>query len=99
MGDGCRDRDERIGTALVKAIVADDWSVLRGGVAAVLAQCGVPPPMHAATGTEAVAAAEQNPVDLVVLGAVPDVTPPTAISEMSLPARSSIFSRSPKDRR
>lgn len=66
----------------MKAIVADEWSVLRGGVAAVLAQCGVTTPVQAATGTEAVAAAERSPVDLVVLGAVPDVTAAKAVERL-----------------
>jgi DNA-binding NarL/FixJ family response regulator len=66
----------------MKAIVADEWSVLRGGVAAVLAQCGVSTPIQAATGTEAVAAAERDAVDLVVLGTVPDVTPAVALARL-----------------
>jgi DNA-binding NarL/FixJ family response regulator len=66
----------------VKALVADEWSVLRGGVAAVLAQCGVTTPVHAGTGTEAVAAVEQTPYDLVVIGTVPDIAPATAVARV-----------------
>jgi DNA-binding NarL/FixJ family response regulator len=66
----------------MRAVVADEWSVLRGGVAAVLAQCGVSTPLQATTGTEAVAAVEATPYDLVVLGAVPDVAPATAVARL-----------------
>lgn len=66
----------------MKAVVADEWSVLRGGVAAVLAQCGVTTPVHASTGTEAVAAVESSACDLVVLGAVPDVAPAKAVERL-----------------
>jgi DNA-binding NarL/FixJ family response regulator len=66
----------------MKAVVADEWAVLRGGVAAVLAQCGVSTPVYAATGTEAVAAVEDAPYDLVVLGAVPDVTAATGVERL-----------------
>ncbi len=66
----------------MKAVVADEWAVLRGGVAAVLAQCGVATPMHAATGTEAVAAVEHTHYDLVVLGSVPDVTAATGVNRL-----------------
>lgn len=66
----------------MKAVVADEWSVLRGGVAAVLAQCGVSTPMQTATGTEVVAAVERTSYDLVVLGAVPDVTPAKIVARL-----------------
>lgn len=66
----------------MKAVVADEWSVLRGGVAAVLAQCGVSTPTHAATGTEAVAALEHANYDLVVIGAIPDVTPAKVVERL-----------------
>lgn len=66
----------------MRALVADEWSVLRGGVAAVLAQCGFATPGQAATGTEAVAAVEQTPFDVVVVGAVPDVTPSRAVERL-----------------
>ena len=66
----------------MRAVVADEWSVLRGGVAAVLAQCGVSTPVHAATGTEAVAAVEATFFDLVVLGTVPDVSAATGVTRL-----------------
>jgi DNA-binding NarL/FixJ family response regulator len=69
-------------SAAVKAVVADEWSVLRGGVAAVLAQCGVSTPMHAATGTEVVAAVENANYDLVVIGAIPDLTPAKIVERL-----------------
>ena len=68
--------------AAVRAVVADEWSVLRGGVAAVLAQCGVSTPTQATTGTEAVAALEHANYDLVVLGAVRDVAPAKAVQRL-----------------
>jgi DNA-binding NarL/FixJ family response regulator len=66
----------------MRAVVADEWSVLRGGVAAVLSQCGVLTTVHAATGTEAVAAVADTPFDLVVLGMVPDVGAAAAIERL-----------------
>ena len=62
--------------------MADEWSVLRGGVAAVLAQCGVSTQVHAATGTEAVAAVEASSYDLVVLGTVPDFSAAVAVARL-----------------
>lgn len=81
-GQRAAERRRRGEDLAVKAIVADEWSVLRGGVAAVLAQCGVRTPRHAATATEAVAAAAEQPYELCVLGAVPDMAPATAIARL-----------------
>lgn len=62
--------------------MADDWAVLRGGVAAVLAQCGISAPIQVASGSEAIAAVERQPFDLVVLGVVPDIAPAKAVERL-----------------
>jgi len=66
----------------LKAVVIDEWSVLRGGVAAVLGQCGVVTALQASTAMEAVTTIEQALVDLAVLGSVPDVAPAPAIARL-----------------
>jgi DNA-binding NarL/FixJ family response regulator len=58
----------------MRAVIADQWSVLRNGVAAVLAQCGITTVAHHATGIEVVASAAQHGATLVVVGSVPDVS-------------------------
>lgn len=62
--------------------MTDEWSVLRGGVAAVLAQCGVQSPVQVGTGTEAVAAIERANYELVVLGVVPDLSQSVALGRL-----------------
>lgn len=66
----------------MRALVADEWSVLRNGVAAVLAQCGVTTVTQAGTATEAVGAVERAQYDVVVLGSVADVTPAVAVTRL-----------------
>ena len=58
----------------MRAVIADQWSVLRNGVAAVLGQCGITTVAHHATGIDIVASAEQHGATLVVIGTVPDVS-------------------------
>jgi DNA-binding NarL/FixJ family response regulator len=59
----------------MRAVIADQWSVLRNGVAAVLGQCGITTVAQHATGIDVVASAAQHGAALVVVGTVPDVSP------------------------
>ncbi len=66
----------------VDAVVADAWAVLRQGVAAVLARCGVATVHPVMTATEAVAVVAGGGVELVVLGAVDDIGPDAAVRRL-----------------
>jgi DNA-binding NarL/FixJ family response regulator len=59
----------------MRAVIADEWSVLRNGVAAVLAQCGITVVAQVGTGLEVLAAAETAGAEVVVVGSLPDVAP------------------------
>ena len=58
----------------MRAVIADQWSVLRNGVAAVLGQCGITVVAQHATGVDVVASAQAHGAEIVVVGAVPDVS-------------------------
>lgn len=58
----------------MRAVIADQWSVLRNGVSAVLAQCGITTVAQLATGIDVVASAAEHGAALVVVGTVPDVS-------------------------
>src|SRR5687767_4316421 len=58
----------------MRAVIADQWSVLRNGVAAVLGQCGITVVAQHATGIDVVTSAQAAGAEIVVVGAVPDVT-------------------------
>ena len=59
----------------MRAVIADEWSVLRNGVAAVLAQSGITVVAQVGTGVDVLAACEGAPAEIVVVGSLPDVTP------------------------
>jgi DNA-binding NarL/FixJ family response regulator len=59
----------------MRAVIADEWSVLRNGVAAVLAQCGITVVGQVGTGVDVHAAAANTGAELVVVGSLPDVAP------------------------
>ncbi len=60
-------------TAVHRAVVADEWSVLRRGIRAVLLECGVTAVTATGTTSEAVEEAETRDAELVVLGVTPDM--------------------------
>jgi DNA-binding NarL/FixJ family response regulator len=55
------------------AVIVDEWAVLRSGVGAVLAQCGVDVVGQTADLAAAVRLAGRVPIDLVLLGHLADV--------------------------
>lgn len=56
----------------MQALIADEWAVLRSGVAGVLRACGVAVSRESSTATEALAALHPGGGHLVVLGLVSD---------------------------
>ena len=57
----------------MRAVIADEWSVLRNGVAAVLSQSGITVVAQVGTGVEVLAAAQHAGAEVVVVGSLPDV--------------------------
>ena len=58
----------------MRAVIADQWSVLRNGVAAVLGQCGISVVAQHATGLDVVSSAQGHGADVVVVGTIPDIS-------------------------
>lgn len=63
----------------LRAVVIDEWAVLRSGVSAVLQQCGVEVVAQTADLPAGARLAARNEVDLVVLGALTGVAPGLAV--------------------
>lgn len=71
MGDGTATNGWHHRSRQRRAVIADEWAVLRSGVAAVLAQCGVEVVGQVATVDDLVQVCSQLEPDLVLVGALP----------------------------
>lgn len=69
-------------SSVMDAVVADGWPVLRRGLAAVLAQCGVTVTRETGTASEAVGALHAPAATVVVVGTVPDMGLGTAVQRL-----------------
>lgn len=69
-------------SSVMDAVVADGWPVLRQGLAAVLAQCGVDVARETDTATEAAAALDATGATVVVVGTVPDMGLDVAVARL-----------------
>lgn len=69
-------------SSVMDAVVADGWPVLRRGLAAVLAQCGVAVTRETDTATEAVGAVDADGATVVVVGTVPDMGLDVAVQRL-----------------
>lgn len=59
----------------MRAVIVDEWVVLRHGLRVVLAENGIRTAAHCETAAEGFARAGESNVDLVVAGRAPDMTP------------------------